>query len=374
MNKNLYRAMGLLLIGLLAAACSTAPEPEPPTQAPQVDESAAAQEAEPEVEEAAEVSGSLTVLCGMQEEWCQAAIAAFEAEIGVETEMVRMSSGEALARLKAEGDDTQFDVWYGGPSLGPGAAVQDGLIEPYISPNSSAIPETLRDPDGAWTGVYVGALGFCSNDELLTEFGIDAPASWDDLLATELVSNIAMADQRTSGTAVTAGGALVALNDGEAGAFDYLRELDANIFQYTKSGSAPGRMAASGEVAVSVIFSHDCVSFAEETGVDLVTSFPSEGTGYEIGQVSLIAAAKNKIAAKAFIDWTLTAEAQEIAASVGSYQIPTNPDANVPAEAVRLDEVVLAEGFTPELVTDLRANGFPDRFATEVRGGIEAPE
>ncbi|MEM7799280.1 MAG: extracellular solute-binding protein, partial [Chloroflexota bacterium] len=265
MNKNLCRAVGLLLMGLLAA-CGASPEAEPPAQAPQ-----AVDEAVEESLVVEEETGRLTVLCGMQEEWCQAAIAAFEEETGIETEMVRMSSGEALARLKAEGEDTQFDVWYGGPSLGPGAAVQDGLIEPYISPNSSAIPETLRDLDGVWTGVYVGALGFCSNGELLAEFGINAPASWDDLLAPELISNIAMADQRTSGTAVTAGGALVALNDGEGGTFDYFRELDANIFQYTKSGSAPGRMAASGEVAVSVIFSHDCVSFAEETGVDLVT-------------------------------------------------------------------------------------------------------
>lgn len=369
MKNHVYRVFGLLLIGLLAVACTSTPEAVPPTEALQDEVST---DPVAETEELVE-SGSLTVLCGMQEEWCQAAVAAFETETGIDTEMVRMSSGEALARLKAEGDDTQFDVWYGGPSLGPGAAVQDGLITPYVPESAGDIPAELKDVDGSWNGVYVGALGFCSNAELLDELGIDAPTSWDDLLAPELVSNIAMADQRTSGTAVTAGGALVALKGGEEGAFEYLRQLDANIFQYTKSGSAPGRMAAAGEVAVSVIFSHDCVSFADETGVDLVTSFPEEGTGFEIGQVSLIAAAKNPVAGKTFIEWTLTAPAQEIAASVSAYQIPTNPSASVPAQAVKLEDVVLADGFTPELVTDLRANGFPDRFATEVRGGVPAP-
>ena len=232
------------------------------------------------------------------------------------------------------------------------------------------ISDELKDVDGNWTGVYVGALGFCSNRELLADLEVDVPTSWEDLLNPALEGNIAMADQRTSGTAVTAGGALVALNDGEAGAFDFLRDLDGNIFQYTKSGSSPGRMAASGEVAVSVIFSHDCVQFADETGVDLAVSFPEDGTGYEIGQVSLIKAAKNPDAAKLFIEWTLTAPAQEIAATVDAFQIPTNPNAQVPDKAIQLDDVVLAEGFTPELVAELRANGFPDRFASEVRGGV----
>ncbi|MDM8530759.1 ABC transporter substrate-binding protein [Anaerolineales bacterium HSG25] len=357
MRRYFFLAVSFILAGFILGACSSEPATEPV-----------------EKKTESEVSGPLTVLCGMQEDWCQAAVVAFEAETGIETSMVRMSSGESLARLRAEGDDTLFDVWYGGPSLGPGAAIEEGLIEPYIPENGKFIPDELKNADGNWTGVYVGALGFCSNAEYLAELGVDAPTSWQDLLNPALEGNIAMADQRTSGTAVTAGGTLVALNGGEDEALEYLKKLDTNIFQYTKSGSSPGRMAAAGEVAVSVIFSHDCVKFAKETGVELVTSFPKEGTGYEIGQVSLIAAAKNPEAGKAFIEWTLTPAAQEIAAPVNSFQIPTNSDAKVPPEAVKLDQVVLAEGFTPKLVTDLRAGGFPDRFASEVREGMDAPE
>jgi iron(III) transport system substrate-binding protein len=323
---------------------------------------------------AAAQSDTLTVLCGMQEEWCQAAVAAFESESGINTEMVRMSSGEALARLQAEQGAPTFDVWYGGPSLGPVAAFQEGLIESYVPENASLIPAELQNAEGIWTGIYLGALGFCSNADYLADLGVEVPASWDDLLNPALKSNIAMADQRTSGTAVTAAGALVALYEGEDGALEYLRSLHDNIFQYTKSGSSPGRMAASGEVAVSVIFSHDCLSFAKETGVNLVTTFPSEGTGYEIGQVSLIANAKNPDGAKQFIEWSLTVAAQEIASTVNAFQIPTHPEASVPEEAINLADVTLAPGFTPELVETLRAGDFPNRFAREVRDGEAEPE
>jgi len=133
-------------------------------------------------------------------------------------------------------------------------------------------------------------------------------------------------------------------------------------------------MATAGEVAVAIIFADDCIKFGKETGVDLVRTFPQEGTGYEIGQVSLLAKAKHPEAAKVFIEWTLTPEAQELGATLNNFQIPTNPKAKVPPEAVRLEDVVLAKGFSPELVQELRAGDFAERFAAEVRDGQPAPE
>ena len=40
-----------------------------------------------------------------------------------------------------------------------------GLTEQYFSPNADIIPEQFKDPDGYWIGLYVGALGFISNNE-----------------------------------------------------------------------------------------------------------------------------------------------------------------------------------------------------------------
>lgn len=388
-----FRLLAVLLaLGLIAAACGSneevasetteapAAEPaeeEPAEEEPAEDEPAEEEPAEDEpAEEAsdAELEDSLVILCTVAEEWCEAATAAFAEEAGISAQYLRLSTGEAIARLEAEGDAPSFDVWFGGPSLGPATAAIGGYIDPYESPNATAIPDELKSDDGTWTGIYVGALGFCSNAEFLDELGIEPPVSYDDLLDPALVENIAMADQRTSGTAATAAANLVALLGSEDAALEYLGELDANIFQYTRSGSAPGRMAAQGEVAASIIFSHDCVAFEQETGVDLHITFPAEGTGFEVGQVSVISRADSPNAARAFVDWALTAPAQELAASVNQFQIPSNPDAAVPSQAVALDEVVLAPGYSPQLAEDLRGGDFPERFANEVRGGAEAPE
>ncbi|MCB9455663.1 MAG: ABC transporter substrate-binding protein [Anaerolineaceae bacterium] len=71
-----------------------------------------------------------------------------------------------------------FQVWWGGPADAFIAAKDEGLLEQYESPTAAAIPADLKDPDNYWTGVYVGALGFCSNNEILAELGVDVPASW----------------------------------------------------------------------------------------------------------------------------------------------------------------------------------------------------
>nr|HPH70419.1 hypothetical protein [Kofleriaceae bacterium] len=57
----------------------------------------------------------LNVLCTPQEQWCQGMKQEFEALYGITVNYVRMSSGEALARIEAEKDNPTFDIWWGGP-------------------------------------------------------------------------------------------------------------------------------------------------------------------------------------------------------------------------------------------------------------------
>ena len=64
-------------------------------------------------ESAAEDKGKLVFYAGLQEDHAAMIAEEFEDQFGVETEFVRMSSGEILARLKAEKDNMTASVWYG---------------------------------------------------------------------------------------------------------------------------------------------------------------------------------------------------------------------------------------------------------------------
>jgi iron(III) transport system substrate-binding protein len=286
---------------------------------------------------------ALVVACGAQEDWCQAVTAAFEEKTGIDTNYVRLSSGETVARLEASKENPEFDVWHGGPADGYAAAKDAGLIEPYTSETTKQIPERFRDAEGYWTGVYIGVLGFCSNQDVLDQLGLDVPTSWGDLLDPKFESQVGMAHPGTSGTAYTTLWTQVQLNGGEDGALDYMRELDRSILQYSKSGSAPGQQAGRGEVATGVIFTHDCVKYQDEGMTNLVVSTPEDGTGYEIGGVAAIAGAHHPNAAKQYIDFAASVEAQEIGQTVGSYQIPTNPGAKVSEKSIREEDVTLVD-------------------------------
>jgi iron(III) transport system substrate-binding protein len=292
------------------------------------------------IDKAATDGNVVHVVCGATEDWCAATTKKFTQTTGVKADFVRLSSGEALARIKAGKSNAEFDVWYGGPADGYSAAGAEGLLEPYVSANAGVIPAKYKAADGTWTGVYVGALGFCSNSKLLEKKGLDVPDSWADLLDPKLSKDIGIAHPSTSGTAYTALWTQVQLAGGDqAKALEYMRKLHPNVLQYTKSGSAPGQMTARGEVAVGVIFSHDCVATMEAGFPDLKVSFPSEGTGYETGGVALVKGAKNPVSAKKFVDWALTTEAQEIGPTVKAYQFPTNPTAKVSDKVVNLASI-----------------------------------
>ena len=107
---------------------------------------------------------------------------------------------------------------------------------------------------------------------------------------------------------------------GEDKAFDFMKQMHKNVNQYTKSGAAPARAAATGESLVGITFQHDAVVQAV-SGANVTIVSPCEGTGYEIGSMSIIKGAKNMENAKKWYDWALTAEAQAIAGS-GQGQLP----------------------------------------------------
>jgi iron(III) transport system substrate-binding protein len=272
-----------------------------------------------------EGSKEINVLCTPQEEWCQGMKQEFEAKYGITVNYVRMSSGESLARLRAEKDNPQFDIWWGGPIDSFVAAKQEGLLEAYDSPNYKNLLDQVKykDPDNFWAGIYVGSLGFCTNtDWLAANPGVEAPTSWADLLKPEFTGQILVAHPSTSGTSYTALATVLQLMGPEAG-WEYAGQYAGQMLQFTKSGAAPAKFVGQGEAAVGVVFSHDIVHEIEDNKAPLVLTFPEEGTGYEIGGMGIIKGAQHMDAAKKWFDWALTAEAQALGPKYKAYQAPT---------------------------------------------------
>ena len=288
-------------------------------------------------------TASLKVLCTVDEAWCIKQVEAFQAETGIPTTFERMSAGDALSLIRGAAGKPEFSVWWGGASDNYEAAKGDGLLEPYQSPNATGVDTRHKDAEGLWTGIYAGVLAFCSNSDTLRKDGVSAPASWDALLSPKLQGQVSMAHPSTSGTAYTALWTLRTLLGSDDATFAYLNELQANVGAFTKSGSAPVGKVSEGNAAVGVVFAHDCLTAINNGAQELRVSFPTEGTGYEIGATALLKGAPNPDAARRWIDWVLTAKAQEIGAQAGAFQLPLNPDAVVSPLSVQLQDVTLVD-------------------------------
>ena len=274
----------------------------------------------------AHAADQINVICSVQADWCNMIQSTYGKATGVKINMTLKGSGEALAQLIAEKANPKTDVWFGGtgdPHLQ--AAEQDLTLE-YKSPTITQLhPWAQRQADQSkfrTVGIYSGPLGFAYNTELLAKKKLPVPKSWADLLNPVYKGEIQVANPASSGTAYTMIATLVQLM-GEDKAFEYLKGLHKNVGQYARSGTGPIKAAARGETAISISFIHDAPG-EKLQGFPLETMTPSEGTGAEIGSMSIVKGARNLDAAKKFYEWALTPAAQHLGAETHQYQLPSN--------------------------------------------------
>jgi iron(III) transport system substrate-binding protein len=294
---------------------------------------------------AALAEGSLNLICAADVAVCELMKNRFEKDTSISVNMVRLSSGETYAKIRAEAANPKTDIWWAGTGDPHLQAAAEGLTLEYKSPMLDQLQDWAKrqaEQSGFRTvGVYAGALGWGYNADILAQKKLKAPACWADLTDASYKGEIQMANPNSSGTAYTALASLVQIM-GEDKAFEYLAKLNANISQYTKSGSAPVKAAARGETTIGVVFMHDAVAQAAE-GFPVKAVAPCEGTGYEIGSMSIIKGARNLDNAKKFYDWALKPDIQSLMKDAKSFQIPSNKSAELPPQAPRFDDIKLID-------------------------------
>lgn len=274
----------------------------------------------------AAAQGQVNMICSVQVDWCSLMTTVYARTTGVKINMTAKGSGEALAQLNAEKANPKTDIWFGGTGDPHLQAAEQNLTLEYKSSQLGTLypwaQKQASDSKYRTVGVYLGPLGFGYNTELLAKKKLSPPKSWADLLKPEFKGEIQMANAASSGTSYTVIATLVQLM-GEDKAFDYMRALHKNVSTYTRSGVAPAKAAARGETAVSISFVHDVTTEAAQ-GFPVNSVTPSEGTGAEIGSMSIVKNGPNTDAAKKFYEWALTPGGQQFGLAAKQFQLPSN--------------------------------------------------
>jgi len=235
--------------------------------------------------------------------------AEFEKDTGIKVEYLDMSSGEVLARIRAEKGKPLGDVWFGGGVDSFIAAKNDGLLEKYISPESENIKANYKDKDGYWTGVSLVTVSLIVNEQVCQEKGLKVPQNWTDLVKPEFKGEVLMSNPAISGTAYTILTGILQSMGKEKG-WTFLEDLNKNIPYYAKRGSEPPKKAALGEIMVGL--APDTGEKLKEEGYPIISVFPKDGTPWWPSPIAILKGAENLEGAKAFVDWCLSEKGQQV--------------------------------------------------------------
>lgn len=350
MKKILAVLMAVLMVASLAACGgkTSAPATEA-APAPAADNTTAAAETtapEQSLIDAAKAEGELVVYGSCEEEYLAAACEHFEELYGIKVQYQRLSTGEVQAKIEEENGNPSADVWFGGTTDPYNVVAAEGLLEAYEAENAShLLGSQYRDPDGYWYGIYKGILGFMVNKDELARMNLEAPADWQDLLKPEYKDLIWLSNYNTAGTAKLVINTMIQKYGHDEG-IQYLVDLDKNIQVYTKSGSGPSKNVGTGECVIGIGFLHDGITQIVDNGYENVQLIiPSSGTSFEIGATAIFKGAKHPNAAKLWVEYALSPECVELAASHGSYQFLVIDNAKQPEQASEF-------GLDPENVMD----------------------
>ena len=260
---------------------------------------------------AAARAGDITVYTALEEDDVRVYLAAFEkAKPDIKVNVLRLSTGDLIARILAEKANPRQDVIWGTALTQMSDPRILEMAEAYKPAGIDAVQTQFKDPQNRWFATTGYFAGFCVNTEVLKQKNLPMPASWQDLLNPVYKGQIVMPNAASSGTGYLQIVSLLQMKGEEKG-WQFLKDLDKNMAQYIKSGSRPCKMAASGEYAIGLSFAFAGVKQIME-GYPLKLVIPKEGAGYEVEVSMLMKTAKNKEDAKKFLDWLLTLEAAKL--------------------------------------------------------------
>lgn len=270
--------------------------------------------------DAAAASKEVVVYASVDEANAKKILDAFTADTGIKASFVHLSSGPALARIRAELNNPQADVWLGAPSENHIVAKTEGLSIPYKGGTYASLGGGFKDPDGYWRSFYMNPMAFAVNTESLKRINAPKPTSWKDLLNPVYKGQIQMPTPQASGTAYNIVASLVTIW-GEEEAFKFMKALNPSIQTYTSSGTGPSQGVSVGQCAIGIQFTPAFFEFIEN-GHPLEVIYPSEGVWFEAPAVSILKGAKNVEAAQALLDWLTSPKGQNVLTDAKTFFYP----------------------------------------------------
>lgn len=225
--------------------------------------------------------------------------AKYQEATGVKVEVVNGSSGELYGRVKSEAGNPQGDVWFSA-----GAPIGESP-ELYELPPESAMknidPQWITDVEVAPGSMMTTAIMY--NSDLVPE--AEVPKTYAELADPKWQGKIQIADPAASSAAYAE---IIGIHN--AGGWELVEKVAKNLV--ISDNYAGPRAVSDGEASLGLFNEPSISAYADNPQVALV--YPQEGVIAMWTNLAIIKGSQRPEAARAFTEWFLGPEGQQMVA------------------------------------------------------------
>ena len=174
----------------------------------------------------------------------------FTKKTGVKVEFINLK-GELSDRIRAEKENPQADIMYGGASSLFMDLKEEGLFEPVETTWGNELEPQFKDSDNCWYGtINTPVMMFYNKDMMTAE---EAPKDWIDLADKKYKGKIVSRDTMSSSIRATISSLIYSFDKvGKIDeAWEYLKSFDNNIKNYYNSGTMQFQAVGKQEAPIS---------------------------------------------------------------------------------------------------------------------------
>jgi iron(III) transport system substrate-binding protein len=241
---------------------------------------------------------------------------------GIAMDYQSAGAGKLMAKIAAERESGKIlaDVLWTSEVPDFYQLKAEGLLERHVPAELAACRNPLPGYDGSFTAARLGTLGIAYNTRVVKE----APTSWQDMAEKPAFKNgFGIANPALSGTAYMSVSLLT-----KAFGWPYVEALRRNGAKMGKGSGQVVDDTASGDLLASLAVDYITLDKVEK-GATLALVFPKEMLVIP-SPVAIFKNSPNLDAARKFVDFLLSKEAQTIIANEGT--LPVRTDVAVPAK------------------------------------------
>ena len=234
----------------------------------------------------------------------------------IKTEMLRLGGRELVTKILMEANTRVFraDV-IESVSIDGHILKKKGLLEKYISPEASAYPASVKDPDGTWTSFFINTHVLVHNTNMVKKD--EVPRTYEELINPKWKGKIVIRDDDfpTFGMMLRVMGKEKGLN--------FMRRLAAQGVELRSGSTLAIQDISAGAAPLGMNLYGTRVEELKKKQAPIDWT-PMEFVIVSIEPLSVAAKAPNPNAARLFVDFLLSKEAQGLMRDRS--RIPSRPD------------------------------------------------